>query len=144
MTAPSTSRRLRPVLIAGLSLSLLMTGCFSIRTYAPYGDSVRILAPDEPAEVRRVYRTWFMLGGLITLDDTMPAEIIAREKLTEVRVIVLDTVQDAGVAIITTILLPLFILPQTIVIEGNRAPHPPVAGEHDAAESQTPASGHPR
>lgn len=135
-------RALHGLLIA--CMALLTPGCFTTHTYAPYGEHIRLLAPDEPAEVRRVYRTWFMLGGLIALDDTMPAEIIAREKLTEVRVIVLDTVQDAGVAIITTILLPLFILPQTIVIEGNRAPRPPVAGEHDAAESQTPASGHPR
>lgn len=132
----SPRRALHGLLIA--CTALLAQGCFTIPTYAPYGEPVRLLAPDEPAEVRRVYRTWFILGGLIPLDNTMPGEIIAREKLTEARIIVEDTVQDAGVAIITTILLPLFILPQTIVIEGNRTPH------QAAADSRTPASGSPR
>jgi len=139
MTTPAPRRPLRPILAA--CLSLLASGCFTIPTYAPYGEHVRLLAPDEPAEVRRVYRTWFILGGLIPLDNTMPAEIIAREKLVEARIIVEDTVQDAGVAVVTTILLPLFILPQTIVVEGNRTPHPPTAGT-GAAPPQ--GAGQPR
>ena len=134
-------RRLRGILIG--CVALLTAGCFTIQTYAPYGEHVRLLAPGEPAEVRRVYRTWFMLGGLIPLDDTQPAEIIAREKLTAVRVIVEDNIEDAGVAVFATILIPLFILPQTIVIEGNRAPRP-AAGGNEAAAPQGPASSHTR
>lgn len=133
MKNPSTSRRCWPLLIVCLSMSLLTEGCFTIPTYAPYGRSVRILAPGEPAQVRREYRTWFILGGLFPLDNTMPAEIIAQEKLTEARVIVLDTVPDAGIAAALTFILPILILPQTVVIEGNRAPAesnvtPPGAG----------------
>jgi hypothetical protein len=122
MITPSRSLRRRPILVACLSLSLLTAGCFTIPTYAPHGASVKILPPDQPAQVRREYRTWFMLGGLVPLDNTMPAEIIAREKLTEVRVIVKDTLQDAGIAAFYSFLVPILIIPQTIVIEGNRAP----------------------
>ena len=135
MNTASTSRRHWPFLIVCLSVSLLTAGCFTIPTYAPYGRSVKILPPDEPAQVRREYRTWFILGGLFPLDNTMPAEIIAREKLTEARVIVQDTVEDAGIAAALTFILPILILPQTVVIEGNRAPvestvTPPVTGPH--------------
>jgi hypothetical protein len=135
MKNPSMSRRCWPILIACLSASLLAAGCFTIPTYAPHGQSVKILPPDKPAEVRREYRTWFILGGLFPLDNTMPAEIIAREKLTEARVIVQDTVGDAGIAAALTFILPILILPQTVVVEGNRAPlestvTPPAAGPH--------------
>jgi hypothetical protein len=122
MTGPLKRHHHRPILIACLSLSLLTAGCFTIPTYAPYGQSVKILPPDIPAQVRREYRTWFILGGLFPLDNTMPSEIIAQEKLTEARVIVQDTVEDAVIAAALTFILPLFILPQTVVIEGNRAP----------------------
>jgi len=122
MTGPPRRRRRRPILVASLSLSLLTAGCFTIPTYAPYGESVKLLPPGQPAQVRRVYRTWFILGGLFPLDNTMPAEIIAQEKLTEARVIVQDTVEDAGIAAALTFILPIFILPQTVVVEGNRAP----------------------
>jgi len=130
------SRRIRPVLVACLSLLLLTAGCFTIPTYAPYGQSVRLLPPDKPAQIRREYRTWFILGGLFPLDNTMPAEIIAQEKLTEARVIVQDTVEDAGIAAALTIILPILILPQTVVVEGNRAPvesttPPPAASPQD-------------
>jgi hypothetical protein len=122
MKNPSMSRRFWPLLIVCLSVSLLTAGCFTIPTYAPYGRSVKLLPPDKPAEVRREYRTWFILGGLFPLDNTMPADIIAKEKLTEARVIVQDTVEDAGIAAALTFILPILILPQTVVIEGNRAP----------------------
>jgi len=135
MKRPIVSRRHRLFVIACLSLSLLTEGCFTIPTYAPYGQSVKILPPDQPAQVRREYRTWFILGGLFPLDNTMPAEIIAQEKLTEARVIVQDTVEDAGIAAALTLILPILILPQTVVIEGNRTPvqstdSPSVAGPH--------------
>jgi hypothetical protein len=131
---PLRRSRYLPLLVVYLVLSLLTEGCFSIQTYAPYGTTVKLLPPDKPAKVRRVYRTWFMLGGLVPLDNTMPAEIIAREKLTEVRVIVEDNIHDAGIAVLVTFLLTLFILPQTVVVEGNRAPVestavPPFAGQ---------------
>jgi hypothetical protein len=128
---PSRCYPFQPILVALLLLSLL-TGCFTVPTYAPYGEPIRIMAPDEPAQVRRVYRTWFMFGGLVPLDNTMPAEIIAREKLTSVRVIVEDNIQDAGSAVLATILLPLFILPQTVIVEGNREPIDSQDGSHKA------------
>jgi len=122
VTGPSKRHRHRPILAACLSLSLLTAGCFTIQTYAPHGEPVKLLPPGQPAQVRREYRTWFILGGLFPLDNTMPAEIIAQEKLIEARVIVLDTVPDAFIAAALTFIIPILILPQTVVVEGNRAP----------------------
>lgn len=61
--------------------------------------------------------------GLVPLHDKEPDEIIAHERLTEVRVTVKDVIPDAIIGLIHTVVLGnIGILAQTIVIEGNRAP----------------------
>jgi hypothetical protein len=101
---------------------LLLGGCFSTELYAPHGADVYLMSATTPTTVQRQWRTWFVVYGAARLDNTMPAETIAREHLTELRVIVEDNIPDAFIGLLYSILVPIGILPQTLVVSGNRAP----------------------
>ena len=101
---------------------LSCTGCFSVDLYAPHGPDVYLISSAKPVKVRRTWRTWFVVWGLVHLDNTMPDSVIAREQLTDVRVITVDTVPDALLGLLYSFLLPIGLANQTITIEGNRAP----------------------
>ena len=104
-------------------IPILCSGCFTVHTHARYGRDIKLLSPEDPVTVTRTYRAWFALWGLVPLHDKEPDEIIAHERLTEVRVTVKDVIPDAIIGLIHTVALGnIGILAQTIVIEGNRAP----------------------
>ena len=107
-----------------LILILSITACFQVPIDAPYGPDVKLLSRDVPVEVTRRYQKWYAVWGIFPLDPSSnPADIIAREKLVEVRVYTEDAIEDAISGFFFTILFPAgIILPQTIVVEGNRAP----------------------
>jgi hypothetical protein len=108
------------LLLAALATGL--GGCCHVEVAAPYGPDVYLATADETTQVRRQWRTWYLLGGVTPLDDTMPAEVIQREGLTEVRVIVQDNLLDAAHAFVYNVLVTIALVPQTIVVEGNRPP----------------------
>ena len=105
-------------------LILSLTACFQVPINAPYGHDVKILPRDVPVEVTRRYQKWYAIWGIFALDPSSnPADIIAREKLVEARVYTEDAIEDAISGFFYVILFPAgIILPQTIVVEGNRAP----------------------
>jgi len=109
-------------LVVGASLAT-GSGCFSVSAQAPYGAKVKLLPPDVPVEVSRKNQKWFILFGIIPLTPAdSPRDIIEREHLTEVRVIVEDTFRDVLAGAIITILTIGIISPTTVTVEGNRAP----------------------
>jgi hypothetical protein len=111
-------RRAIAVLLACTTLS----GCFTVDVAAPPGADVTLVSSKAPTTVRREYRTWFVVWGLTPLDNTMPEKPIAHEKLTDVRVIVEDNIPDALHGILYGLLLPIGLVTQTVILEGNRAP----------------------
>jgi hypothetical protein len=103
-------------------LGLLATGCFRIEVYAPHGPPVKLLARDAAVSVTRENRTWYAILGVVPIDNTQPAEFMRREGLREVRVAVTDTVPDMFIGLFYNILVPIFLVNQSYVVEGNRAP----------------------
>ena len=102
-------------------LALSLSACFSVPLDAPYGKDVKLLPAGTPVEVTKRYQKWYAIWGIfpLTMSDT-PAEVIAREDLSEVRVYTEDTIEDALSGFFYVLLMPAGILPQSIVIEGNR------------------------
>ena len=111
--------KFRPeIILAGLMLG--MTGCAHVDVVAPHGQAVYLVSSAEPMPVERRWRTWYLAWGITPLDNTMPAEVIQREHLTEVRVIVEDNVPDALHSILYNVVMPFGLVPQTVVLQGNR------------------------
>jgi hypothetical protein len=98
---------------------LLLGGCFTTRLEAPQGNNkVRIMAENERATFHKEYKDWYLLSGLLPIWRTDIAELITKERLTEVRVQTEDRVSDGIITLLTEELL-LGLYPQSIVIEGN-------------------------
>jgi hypothetical protein len=108
------------IVLAGLMLAA--TGCAHVAVVAPPGREVYLVASGQTLPVERRWRTWFLVWGITPLDNTMPAEIIQREQLTEVRVIVEDNIPDALHSILYNVIIPFGVVPQTVVLQGNRLP----------------------
>lgn len=98
---------------------LILSGCFKTQLTAAPGREIRILSSNEPTAFRSEYKNWYLFYGLLPVWTTQPEEIIEKENLVEVRAQTQDTVSDA---IITTIsmILPIMIFPQHVILEGNR------------------------
>ncbi|HEY8038052.1 MAG TPA: hypothetical protein VIF37_20960 [Methylobacter sp.] len=107
-----------------LFLIVSLSACFQVNMEAPYGPDVKVLPKDVPVEVTRRYQKWYAIWGIFELGPTSnPADIIAREKLVEARVYTEDSVEDVISGIFYVLLFPIgILLPQTIVVEGNRLP----------------------
>jgi len=102
-------------------LMLSLNACFSVPLEAPYGHDVKILPQGTPVEFTQRVQKWYSIWGIfpLTVSD-YPSEIIAREGLVEVRIYTEDSLEDAFSGFVYVMLIPAGILPQTIVIEGNR------------------------
>ncbi|WP_428355828.1 hypothetical protein [Methyloprofundus sp.] len=102
-------------------LTLSLSACFSVPLEAPYGQDVKLLPAGTPVEVTKRYQKWYAIWGIfpLTMSD-YPAEVIAREDLAEARIYTEDTIEDAFSGFVYVMLIPAGILPQSIVIEGNR------------------------
>lgn len=111
-------------------------GCFTVRTQAPYGLDVKVLPPNVPVEVTRKYQKWYAVWGIVPISETSdPRDIILREKLVEVRVATENALEDTVSNAFFFLLFELgFIIPQTIRVEGNRAP----LAQESAAEKPRP------
>jgi hypothetical protein len=104
-------------------LAPTLAGCFSIEISAPYGSEVKLLPPNAPVEVTRRQQKWYAIWGIFPLSGKDPREIIAEERLVEARVYTEDSVEDAIAGFFYMLLFPTgIIVPQTFVVEGNRAP----------------------
>ena len=100
-------------------LTTLLSGCFRTDLIAPENHQVRILAADAPTEFHTEYKNWYLLAGVLPIYTTQPEEIIAKEKLTEVRVQTEDTISD-GVITFLSALIFIGLFPQTVVVDGNK------------------------
>jgi hypothetical protein len=97
------------------------SACSHVTAAAPYGRSVRLLAGDEATTVERRYRAWFAIWGLVRVSGKDPADVIRDEELCAARVRVEDNIPDAFIGVLYTIVQPIGIIPQSIVINGRRA-----------------------
>ena len=107
-----------------LALLTFVPGCFIVQGRVPHGANVNLLPAGVPVEFTYRYQKWYAAWGIFPLSsgDT-PAEIIAREKLVEARVLTEDSFEDFFSGIIFTFLFPTgIVLSQTVVVEGNREP----------------------
>jgi hypothetical protein len=133
-------RQLR--LISLIGTLIFLSGCFQTKLHAPLGRQIRLLSQDEPVKFRTEYKNWYVLYGFVPIWTTQPEEIIRKENLVEVRARTQDTVSDA---IITTVsmLLPIMIFPQHVIVEGNRPsdlpPKPAPAREGAVPQRLPPA-----
>lgn len=112
--------RLTAIVCLTTLLSTMLSGCFNTDLVAPDNNPVRIIGIDEPTQFRTEYKNWYLIAGVLPIYTTQPEEIIAKEKLTEVRVQTEDTVSD-GVITFLSALIFIGLFPQTVVIEGNKA-----------------------
>jgi hypothetical protein len=103
-----------------LAAAALLTACTHVTVAAPYAHDTRLLRSDEATLVRRQYRAWFAIWGLVRLSGKDPADVVRDEGLCAVRVRVEDNVPDAGIGVLYTLIQPVGIIPQTIIVEGNR------------------------
>ncbi|MDX2169259.1 MAG: hypothetical protein SF182_19470 [Deltaproteobacteria bacterium] len=119
------------VLLAALTTC---SGCFVMRCDAPPPPPhVRLLSEDAPVEFSRKYQKWYAAWGLFPLtpaDD--PKYIIEHERLVEARILQQDSTEDLFAGFIFTYMFVGVILPQSVIVEGNRAPHPPAAHATDS------------
>ena len=108
--------------VVGLAAVSLLSGCFAVEAHAPYGPDVTLLPRDVPVEVTRRYQKWYAIWGVFPLSGRDPKEVIDEEQLVEVRVYTEDSIEDAISGFFYGLLYPTgIIIPQTIVVEGNRA-----------------------
>ena len=108
---------------AGLLAAVaLLTACTHVTVAAPFARDTRLLRADEAVGVRRQYRAWYAIWGLVRLSGKDPADVVRDEGLCAVRVRVEDNVPDAGIGVLYTLIEPVGIIPQTIVVEGSRGP----------------------
>ena len=110
--------------IAGLlALLLCGTGCYTVDVYAPRGMDVTLLPASAPVESVHRWRTWFAAWGLVPMDETMPTEMIERDRRAEVRIVVVDTIPDALIGILYNVIFPIGMGVQSMEIQGrNYAP----------------------
>jgi len=110
--------------LVSLAAALLCgTGCYTVDVYAPRGQEVVLLPASAPTDTHRQWRTWFAVFGLVGMDNTMPQEIIHRETLSQVRVVVIDTVPDALIGLFYNVIFPIGLGVQSMKVDGA-APHP--------------------
>lgn len=109
-------------LAALLAVLALGTGCYTVDIYAPKGAEVYLLPKSAPVQTKRQWKTWYAVFGLAPMDDTMPGEIIAREKLVEVRIDTIDTIPDLLIGIFYNLLFPIGLGTQSLSVSGNSAP----------------------
>lgn len=102
-----------------LPVLMLLDGCFVTKLEAPADMKVRLLSRDEPAKFKKEYKNFYLLYGFVPLWPTQPEEIIKEEGLVEARAQTRDTVSDAVITSIS-MLFPLAVFPQHVVVEGNR------------------------
>ncbi|MGY6214675.1 hypothetical protein ACW73L_05870 [Methylolobus aquaticus] len=102
------------------ALAMALNGCFVTRLEAPDNQTVRLLAKDELARYRTEYKNFYLLYGALPLWPVQPSEIIAKEHLVEARAQTRDTVSD-GVITAISMLFPISVFTQHVVVEGNRA-----------------------
>lgn len=135
--------RARAALAAGLAALVAAPGCFVVRADAPPPPPhVRLLAADAPVEVSRKYQKWYAAWGLFPLSPAdEPAYIIESEKLVEARILQQDSLEDIVAGFIFTVVFSGAILPQSIIIEGNRTLTVP---DSALAQHATPAAPAPR
>jgi hypothetical protein len=110
-------------LVMATAITGSTTGCFVVEVAAPYGPDVKVLPPDVPVEVTRRYQKWYAIWGIFALSANDPKSIIAEERLVEARISTADSVEDVISGFVYFFLFPAGILvPQTVVVEGNRVP----------------------
>ena len=109
---------------AATAALLLCSGCFVMRCDAPPPPpGVRLLSEHAPVEFSRKYQKWYAAWGLFPLtpaDD--PKYIIENERLVEARILQQDSTEDFFAGFIFTYMFVGVILPQSVIVEGNRAP----------------------
>ena len=113
--------RRRPAVAAAFGLLCFATACTHVTVASPWDRHVRLMSRDEPTQVRRQYRAWYAIWGVVRVSGKDPADVIRDEGLCEVRVRVEDNVPDAFIGVMYTIIEPIGIIPQSIIVEGNRA-----------------------
>jgi hypothetical protein len=127
---PRTRRWSRSRALALLAVAAVASGCFTVHAEAPYlPHDVRLLPQGEPVEVTRRYQKWYAIWGIFPMAGPDPAEVIHDEGLVEARVYTEDAIEDVVSGFFYTLMFPAgIILPQTIVVEGNRRPSEERAG----------------
>jgi hypothetical protein len=129
--------------LALVFVSMVCSGCFQTQLHAPLGRQVRLLAQDEPAKFHTEYKNWYLVYGFVPIWTTQPEEIIRKQNLVEVRARTQDTVSDAIITAVS-MLLPLMIFPQHVIVEGNRqsdlVANSPVTQERAVTATGQPAA----
>ncbi len=106
-------------LVLAAIVLLCGTGCYTVDVAAPRGEAVELLPASAPVETSRQWRAWYAGFGLIPMDPTMPREEIIREKLTRVRVDVIDTVPDAVIGLLYNVIIPIGLGVQSMKVAGT-------------------------
>lgn len=93
-----------------------LSGCYSVKVTAPPGKEVTLATETDQLSYKTKKRNWYILFGLVPLNDTNTRTVIANNNLTKVRVETKHEFLDYLISIFTGILT---IYTHTTVIEGE-------------------------
>lgn len=122
-------------MLAVLLATVCLAGCFQVDLHAPRGREVWLISSKEPVEIERRWHLWFFTFGLTIVNEEQADLMIEREQLTEVRLITEDNIPDAGLGILYNVLIPIGLVNQTLVLQGNRAKRAPPKKDKDRPSS---------
>lgn len=107
----------RILILLGLLVLSLQTGCGTVYLNSPAGQSVKLLAKSAPAAVRVEKTVWFKWWGGQPIDPPDTAAIIKQHELKEVRLYMTNTFMDG----ICNVFPGMIGFPRrTLIVEGNR------------------------
>lgn len=104
------------LLAALIATSVLAAGCYSVKVCAPSDSNVSLKAPAKNASFRQNQKNWFVLWGLVPLNERAVRKTIDDNNLTEVRTETKTTFIDW---LISGVLGSVSVVANTTVIEGT-------------------------
>jgi hypothetical protein len=104
-------------LICIISL-LFLTSCYTIRVLSDADRPITLASQTESLPFKTQYRVWYVLWGLVPINDNTTNKILRETKLRKVRVTTKRTFVDYLISAVLNIFIPTTITTWTVEIEG--------------------------
>lgn len=97
-------------------IAIFLTSCMAQKAIAPAGRDVKLATGTEPLPFKKEQRDWYVLWGLVPINNTASDRVIQENNLKTVRVTTVTTPLDFIINIFTSI---ASIVSRTELIEGS-------------------------
>jgi len=104
-------------LICIISL-LFLTSCYTIRVLSDADRPITLASQTESLPFKTRYRVWYVLWGLVPINDNTINKVLRETKVNKVRVTTKMTVVDWLISTVLNIFIPTTIATWTVEIEG--------------------------